>query len=82
MPFQRVLQLLDVSPANAVYVGDNPTKDFVGARSAGMKSIRFRHRRGVYSHLEANGCEQQPDEEVRQLSGLNSVIRDLMIGHP
>jgi putative hydrolase of the HAD superfamily len=38
-PFKVASKLLDVNPNKAVYIGDNPVKDFKGARSIGMKAI-------------------------------------------
>lgn len=37
--FQRALTRLNLSPHEAVYVGDNPVADIDGAHSAGMKAI-------------------------------------------
>ena len=37
--FHRALERLDVKPAHAAYVGDNPDVDMVGARAAGMLAI-------------------------------------------
>jgi len=40
-PFFHVLETLSVNPANAVYIGDDPSADIVGGRAAGMKTIYF-----------------------------------------
>lgn len=78
VPFQRVLRLLDVVPARSAYVGDNPKKDFVGARRAGMKSIRIRHKWGVYSKFEPVDQEHQPDMEVLEHSELRCALEQLV----
>lgn len=52
-PFRHVTELLDVPPSSAIYVGDNPTKDFKGARSLGLSTIWGRHSNGQYTRLEA-----------------------------
>jgi HAD superfamily hydrolase (TIGR01509 family) len=36
-PFRRALEILDISPGEAVFVGDDPVWDMEGARSAGMQ---------------------------------------------
>ncbi len=77
-PFQRVLGSLSVVPARSVYVGDNPKKDFVGARRVGMKAIRIRHKWGVYSKLEPVDQEHQPDIEVDDHSKLQCAIEQLV----
>ncbi len=38
-PFKIVMNLLNTHPKDSVYVGDNPVKDFIGARIIGMKTI-------------------------------------------
>jgi putative hydrolase of the HAD superfamily len=40
VPFQVACRLLDVPPSATIYVGNDPRKDFVGARSAGLRTIR------------------------------------------
>lgn len=40
VPFRVACRLLDVEPANAVYVANDPRKDFAGARAAGLRTIR------------------------------------------
>lgn len=41
MPFEVACQLLDVEPSATIYVGNDPRKDFVGARHAGLRTIRI-----------------------------------------
>lgn len=38
--FERICQLEKVQPEQVVYVADNPTKDFVGIRPLGFRTIR------------------------------------------
>jgi putative hydrolase of the HAD superfamily len=40
VPFRVACQILGVAPADAVYVGNDPRKDFAGARAAGLRTIR------------------------------------------
>lgn len=37
-----------MNPADVVYVGDNPAKDFQACRQLGMKSVWFRNEDGLY----------------------------------
>jgi putative hydrolase of the HAD superfamily len=41
VPFRVACRLLDVSPSATIYVGNDPRKDFSGARSAGLRTIRI-----------------------------------------
>jgi putative hydrolase of the HAD superfamily len=38
-PFDRALALLDVAPADAVFVGDDPRWDVIGAQTAGVRPV-------------------------------------------
>ena len=73
-PFITVLEELQVAANNAIYIADNPTKDFLGARRAGMKSIRYRNACGVYSKLEPQSEEQTPNLEVANWGGFLDAI--------
>lgn len=44
MPFLVACALLDVRPAEAAYVGNDPRKDFAGARAAGLRTFRVGQR--------------------------------------
>lgn len=64
VPFDTALRQLGVQGGMATYVGDNPTKDFLGARGAGLSSIRLRQLGGIYSHLEPETNNHAADLEV------------------
>jgi FMN phosphatase YigB (HAD superfamily) len=67
-----------IEPGEAVYVSDNPAKDFKAAREAGMRSIRVRREGGIYSQLEPEGPEYEPDSEV---DGLEAAVEALGTRH-
>ncbi len=77
-PFEAVLERLGgAHPAGAVYVGDNPSKDFLGARNAGMFSIRVRTLEALYGSLEPESPRHAPDLEIPGLDGLEQALRKL-----
>jgi putative hydrolase of the HAD superfamily len=78
VPFQRTLQLLGVAGDEAVYVADNPEKDFLGARGAGLKSIRLRRASGLHRDREPLTPEAAPDAEISSLSEVTAVLSHLM----
>lgn len=49
-PFTRALAALDASPESAVYVGNSPTHDVVGARKAGLAAALVTNGRDVGDH--------------------------------
>jgi putative hydrolase of the HAD superfamily len=73
-PYSRVLEQLGVQPEEAVYVGDNPAKDFLGARRAGMRSIRLRRSGGLHAAAEPSSVDAAPDAEVRTLDELETHL--------
>lgn len=76
-PFAEALERLGVvAPSRTVYVGDNPRKDFYGARQLGMKTIRFRHSGGVYFGEEPASVDYAPDVSVFSLDNVIAAIND------
>ena len=63
-----------IPPGAAVYVSDNPAKDFLGARRAGMRSVRVRPAGGIYAALEPETPEYAPDAEVDGLGGVERAL--------
>lgn len=75
-PFRAVLDRLGVEPSRAVYVGDNPAKDFLGARRAGMRSVRIRHSGGLHHDVLPADAEHAPDWEIAELGELEPTLRE------
>jgi len=76
-PFEIALERLKVTGPEAVYVADNPLKDFLGARQVGMWTVRVRRPDGLYSHLEPASSEHAPDVEIETLDRLEIVLQRL-----
>ena len=77
LPFQIALDALGVPGPAAVYVADNPVKDFLGARRAGMWSIRVRWAEGVYRDVEAETPDHACDVEIDGLEDLMPAIETI-----
>jgi putative hydrolase of the HAD superfamily len=76
-PFREIQSLLGLGPEAMVYVGDNPNKDFKGARDAGWRSIRIRRQGTLHQLLEPlPGFE--PDNEIASFSDLNGGLLDTL----
>lgn len=73
-PFHELLALLGMNGEEAVYVADNPLKDFLGARTAGMATIRTRYCGGDYAGLGAPSEEYEPDLTVETLGELQCYL--------
>lgn len=76
--FQLVEELTGLSGATLVYVGDNPAKDFVGARRVGWKTVRLRRPDGLHANREAEpgfaaDAEAVSLSDVPRLLGLSGT---------
>ncbi len=76
-PFEEVLRKLGSHPTMTPYIGDNPAKDFLGARRAGMPAIRIRRPGGEYYHLEPATREHAPDYTITSLDELRQLIEEI-----
>jgi putative hydrolase of the HAD superfamily len=74
VPFMAVLERLGVEASEAVYVGDNPAKDFLGARRAGMFAVRVCRPGGEYARLEPPTAQHAPHRIVTSLVEVGPVI--------
>ena len=76
-PYHEVLCRLEVPGEDAVYVGDNPSKDFTGAHAMGMKTVRVRRPEGVYRELEPTCPEERAMVEVGGVGEVEGVLGGL-----
>src|SRR5262249_5248673 len=73
-PFLTAAERFGVAPAEAIYLADNPIKDFRGPNLVGTPSLRIRRPRGVYAHLdpqpgwEPTACVATLDEALAFIS--------------
>jgi putative hydrolase of the HAD superfamily len=75
--FEVLLEQLGVSPGDAAYVSDNPAKDFVAAREAGLRSVRVRREGGIYAALEPESAHHAPDVEIGGLDEVEDALTRL-----
>jgi putative hydrolase of the HAD superfamily len=73
-PFELVLQRLECRPNRAVYIGDNPLKDFYGARALGMFTLRLRRPNGLHASLEPPSPHHAPHITVASLAEVETAI--------
>ena len=48
--FRIMMTRWRLNPADIIYVGDNPAKDFQAPQQLGMRSIFFKNDSGLYSY--------------------------------
>ncbi len=74
LAFEACLRELGVDAARAVYIADNPAKDFRGARAAGMRSIRLRLPGTEHFRAEPLAAIDAPDAEVSSFTELLRIL--------
>lgn len=68
-PFEKCARDLALKTSAMVYVGDNPAKDFIGARGLGIPTVRVKRPRTLHYLVDpAPGFES--DHEINDLSEL------------
>ena len=63
-----------MDPSEAVYIGDNPLKDFIGARQVGLSTLRIR-RKGTLHHDLKRLDEEEADAEYESLNDLLDYVK-------
>ena len=69
LPFHRVLEKLGVQPEEAVYVGDNPLDDVLGAKGVGMNAVWINRDGKVRDE-----AHPQPDYQIGSLAELVPIL--------
>jgi putative hydrolase of the HAD superfamily len=68
--FQSAMRRLKVKPEEAIYIGDRPDKDLVGAKKAGMKCLLF-------STVEVSLDGMKADRQFADYSELERIIKEI-----
>jgi putative hydrolase of the HAD superfamily len=74
VPFERILSELDLDGSEAAYIGDNPLKDFAGARRLGMLTIWIRRPEGEHVDDLPPSPEYHADLELPDLTALAEAL--------
>lgn len=72
--YERVLNMLAIQPAQAVFVGDRPENDIAGANTAGLTSVLISP---PHLNYELNGIK--PDYAIERLSELLPILAGLEV---
>ena len=65
----------DLSPAQLIYIGDNPDKDFFAPRALGWETARVRLNGQLRSDSEARSPEFSPAHEFGTFADLAAWLR-------
>lgn len=74
--FAAIEEHFGLTGAALMYVGDNPTKDFIAPRALGWQTVRVRRDAGLNRDLEPEPIGKA-DHEVTDLRGLLRMLNDV-----
>lgn len=72
--FQLIAQKEKVEPYNIVYIGDNPSKDFVGIKPLGFRTIRIMQGQHKQKNLSK---DYEADRQIRSILELPQTLRKI-----
>ena len=70
--YQNIILLNNLNPEKSYYVGDNPKKDFKGAKKVGLKTIRL--IQGKNRKIKKN---KYIDYEIKGLKNINTILKKI-----
>jgi putative hydrolase of the HAD superfamily len=73
--FEKILGELNVSPKEAIFVGNKPDSDILSANKLGITTIRM--RKGKFRSSEPTDVRMTPQFEVTKLSEILEIITKL-----
>lgn len=76
-PFERAAQLLEVDPEDCAYVGENSLKDFLGAKRAGMTTVRVLGPSGFYTSMEPPTPAHAADISIDSLQDMEASLEKI-----
>jgi len=75
-PFKKALKFFQIKPEEAIYIGDDPYKDFIGAKKLGVKTVRA--LQGRYKNTKAKR-NFGADYNVNKLIEINKLLKSLTV---
>jgi putative hydrolase of the HAD superfamily len=72
--YELALKDLQISPEETIYIGDNPYKDFIGAKKVGISTVRVLFKGREYSKVRLDK-EYEADYEVEKLNEIMNLLK-------
>lgn len=69
--YREIIDCFNLKPEECIYIGDNPHKDFIGAKNLGMNTIRIIHENG--DHINDKVEEEYEAEYI--IKKLNDIVK-------
>ncbi|MCH2206458.1 MAG: ATP-grasp domain-containing protein [Lentisphaerales bacterium] len=74
--FELMVQWMGIDFSEAVYIADNPAKDFIAPNQLGMHSLRIKRYGSVHGNEYYTGPETEPEFEISSLTELKSMLKN------
>jgi len=74
--YKLALEKFRVLPEESIYIGDNPYKDFIGAKKIGISTVRILKSGREYYNVRLDK-EYEADYEIRELHEIINVLKAL-----
>jgi len=71
-PFKRALALLKIMPSEVLYVGDNPARDIIGAKRAGLATCL-----AEYGAIDLSEEENVADYTLKRFHDIGKVLAEM-----
>ena len=71
LPYKYVAKKLKIKTSQMVYIGDNPKKDFIGAKKLGITTIRF--KKGLFKDLKLSK-DHEADYETNNINKIKKIL--------
>lgn len=75
-PFQMMLEYFNIKPEEAVYIGDNPNKDFLPCKELGINSIRIIRPIGDHMNTFLDN-KHEADLNIKSLLELEDTLEEI-----
>jgi putative hydrolase of the HAD superfamily len=77
-PYLDMMHYLNINKEECIYIGDNPNKDFVGARKLGIKTIRIIREEGDHINTFLD-IEYEADFNIVDFSEVRQLIEQCIV---
>lgn len=74
--YMDIISFFNVKPCECIYVGDNPSKDFIGAKKIGIKTVRIIREKG--DHI--NDIYNNKYEAELIVKNFDEIYEKLIVG--
>lgn len=74
--YKLVLERFQILPGEAIYIADNPYKDFIGDKKIGISTVRVINQNREYSNVKLNK-EYEVDYEIKELHEILELLKKL-----